>query len=75
MSNSIVENFENLFQNLSETEQKELIDHIFKNHIKSLNEGYFVGPFNKAVNKGLNLGPIPTSLHHSNCCPTCGRTL
>ena len=67
MSNSSVKEFENLFQILSETEKKEIVDHI--------NEGYFVGPFNKKVSKGLYVGPLPTSLHHSKCCPTCGHPL
>ncbi|OFY26902.1 MAG: hypothetical protein A2275_02030 [Bacteroidetes bacterium RIFOXYA12_FULL_35_11] len=63
--------FDDWFNNLSEVQQKELLDHIFNNKIKSLNEGYFSGPIPNLI-KGIFTGPIGLS---GDVCPTCKRPL
>lgn len=67
------ENFDNWFNNLTATQQKEVLDHIFNTHIKSINEGLFTGPVGK-LEKGLFTGPVATSAQ-PNVCPTCKRAI
>jgi hypothetical protein len=67
----MIKTFEDWFNKLTETQQKELLDHIFNNKIKSLNEGLFTGPIGK-LEKGLFTGPIGSN---SKTCPTCGKIL
>lgn len=64
----MIETFEKWYQNLTASQQKELLDYIFNNKIKSLNEGFFSGPIGK-LEKGLFTGPISSQ----RFCPTCGK--
>lgn len=67
----MIKTFEDWYNKLTEVQQKELLDHIFNEKIKSLNEGLFTGPIGK-LEKGLFTGPISSS---SKTCPTCGKPL
>jgi hypothetical protein len=53
---------------LTEAQKKEILDYLYNNDIKSLNEGLFTGPFAK-LEKGLFTGPIGSQ----KVCPTCKR--
>ncbi|NOW94174.1 hypothetical protein FHW89_000821 [Mucilaginibacter sp. SG564] len=53
---------------LTEAQQKEILDYIFNNQIKSLNEGLYTGPSTR-LEKGLFTGPLSSQ----NGCPTCKR--
>ncbi len=64
----MIQTFESWYQQLTQTQQKELLDYIYNNKIRSLNEGYFSGPIGK-LEKGLFTGPIGSQ----NVCPTCGK--
>lgn len=65
----MIDQFEKWYNGLSESQQKELLDHVFNKKIKSLNEGYYSGPIGK-LEKGLFTGPISSS---QRVCPTCGK--
>ena len=67
------ETFDNWYEKLTSTQQKEVLDHIFNKHIKSLNEGFFTGPVGK-LEKGLFTGPVAT-FSQRNVCPTCKRPI
>lgn len=64
----MIETFEKWFKSLTSAQQKELLDYIFNNKVKPLNEGVFTGPIGK-LEKGLFTGPI----NSQNVCPSCGR--
>lgn len=67
------ETFDKWFNDLTGDQQKEILDHIFNKHIKSLNEGFFTGPVGK-LEKGLFTGPVASS-DRPNVCPTCKRPI
>jgi hypothetical protein len=62
------ETFENWYKGLTDDQKKHLLDYIFNNKIKSLNEGFFAGNIG-SLEKGLFSGPITTQ----RVCPTCGK--
>ena len=64
----MIETFENWYKGLTEDQKKQLLDYIFNNKIKSLNEGFFSGNIGK-LEKGLFSGPISSQ----RVCPTCGK--
>ena len=66
----MIDTFENWYKTLTDTQQKQLLDHIFNKQIKSLNEGFFSGPIGK-LEKGLFTGPISSQ----RICPTCSRPM
>jgi hypothetical protein len=62
----MIEKFENWYKTLSNEQKLKLLDHIFNNKIKPLNEGIFSGPVTK-----IFAGPAPSK----NICPLCKRTI
>ena len=64
----MVQKFLLWYNALTEAQKKEILDYIFNNEIKPLNEGVFTGP-NTKLEKGLFTGPISSG----NVCPTCKR--
>jgi hypothetical protein len=66
---SAIDDFDRLFMRLSETEKKELLTHVYNNHLrKRITEGLFGGP--AVVTKGLFGGPAGST---QQVCPTCHR--
>jgi len=64
----MIETFENWYKGLTEDQKKQLLDYIFNNKIKSLNEGFFAGNIGQ-LEKGLFSVPISSQ----KICPTCGK--
>lgn len=64
----MIETFENWYKGLTEDQKKQLLDYIFNNKIKSLNEGFFAGNIGK-LDRELFSGPISSQ----RVCPTCGK--
>jgi len=64
----MIETFENWYKNLSDDQKKQLLDYIFNNKIKPINEGFFAGNIG-ILTKGLFSGPIGSQ----RVCPTCGK--
>lgn len=64
----MVQKFLTWYNALPDAQQKEILDYLFNNEIKSLNEGLFSGPMGK-LEKGLFTGPV----NSQNTCPTCRR--
>jgi len=64
----MIETFENWYNSLSSDQKKYLLDYIFNNKIKPINEGFFAGNIGK-LEKGLFSGPISSQ----KVCPTCGK--
>ena len=64
----MIETFETWYKGLTDDQRKQLLDYIFNNKIKSLNEGFFAGNIGK-LEKGLFSGPISSQ----RVCPTCGK--
>lgn len=64
----MIEIFENWYKNLTDEQKKQLLDYIFNNKIKPLNEGFFAGNIG-ILTKGLFSGPIGSQ----RVCPTCGK--
>ncbi|MEZ5044731.1 MAG: hypothetical protein R2828_32845 [Saprospiraceae bacterium] len=65
----MIEIFETWYRTLSEDQKKQLLDYIFNNKIKTINEGFFAGNIGK-LERGLFSGPISSS---QRVCPTCGK--
>jgi len=65
--------FDNWFNKLSQSEQDEIINHIFSTKLIIGTEGLFSGPSGKTLEKGLFTGPSGSS--GRQVCGGCGRTL
>lgn len=64
----MLETFKKWYDSLSASQQKELLEFIFNNKIRALNEGVFTGPL-PLMKRGLFTGPS----NSKDVCPTCKR--
>jgi len=67
---SAPETLKKWFDELPAFEQREVVEFLYGGRAL-LQEGMYLGPYPKAVFKGLHCGPVPTS--SASTCPTCGK--
>ncbi|EOK5734483.1 hypothetical protein ACWOUW_004224 [Vibrio vulnificus] len=65
--------FDNWFNQLTKSEQDEIVTHILSTKLTIANEGMFAGPSGKVLTKGLFTGPSGSS--NQQVCGGCGRPL
>ncbi len=69
---SASEDLKKWFDNRSSSEKREVLEFLYAGKVL-MTEGMYIGPRPDMVQRGLFLGPAPTSSSSPAKCPTCGR--